>query len=218
MPSGDTLKVGDRVAVPWGVDIREGEVVAVYETGAVQRVVVRLTVPEGGGDESPTVVLPADSVTPLSEGRELPAPGSWLHGFRYEREVAGALTRVLADLQPVVRLNAEHLGREVDILVESEQGIIVTEVKTLDHLSERQFNAAMRQLREFMVTYPDAKGLLVTSGSLPNSVRKRVNTRGLLSRNLGTVRWRQPGDDKNLRTVVYALLNDDSDGLRATGG
>src|SRR2546430_13238597 len=97
MPSSKVLKTGDRVAVPWGVDTREGEVVAVYQTGDVLQVVVRLSVPEGGGDASPTVVLPADSVTPLSEVRDLPAPGAWLIGFRYEREVAEALSRVLAD-------------------------------------------------------------------------------------------------------------------------
>lgn len=218
MPSSETLKMGDHVVVPWGVDTREGEVVAIYETGAVERVVVRLSVPEGGEDEPLTVVLPVDSVTPLSEASDLPAPGSWLRGFRYERNVAEALTRVLTDMQPAIHLNAERSGAEIDILLETQRGVIITEVKTVDNLSERSFDGVVRQLRTFMATYPDAKGLVVTPSALPPSLGKRARGSGLLSRDLGVARWRSPDDDKNLNTVIHALLNDDSDGLKAADG
>jgi hypothetical protein len=214
MPSSETLKTGDRVAVPWGVDTREGEVVAAYRTGAVERVVVRLTVPEGSGEEPPTVEVPADSVVPLSENPDLPPPGSWLPGFRYERDVAEALVRVLADSEPTVRLNAQRSGKEIDILVESQRGVIVAEVKTVDHLSEGLFDAVVWQLREAMKTYPDAKGLLVTHGTLPPSVEGRVRTGGLLSRDVGVVRWRGPRDNKRFDHVVHALLNNDSGRLK----
>jgi hypothetical protein len=65
-------------------------------------------------------VLAADSVTPLSEVRDLPAPGAWLIGFRCEREVAEALSRVLADPELTIYLNLERSGKEIDILVESQ--------------------------------------------------------------------------------------------------
>src|SRR5690348_13539004 len=152
MPSSEALKAGDRVAVPWGVDVREGEVIAVYRTGDVLQAVVRLTVP-GGDDEPPTVVLPADSVTPLSAEHDLPAPGTWLPGFRYEREVANALARVLADPESAVYLNLERSGQEIDFLVESQQAVIVGEVKTGDPLPEGSFAAGVAHLLKVMKTY-----------------------------------------------------------------
>jgi hypothetical protein len=216
MPSSKVLKTGDRVGVPWGVDTREGEVVAVYRNGDVLQVLVRLVVPEGVGDESPTVVLPADSVTPLSEDRELPAPGTWLPGFRYEREVAQALTRVLADPESTVYLNLERSDEEIDILVESQRGIIVGEVKLGDPLRELSFDFGVRHLRELIRAFPGAKGLLFTPGALPPSIEDRLRTGGLLSPDIGVVRWRGPQDDKRLDLLIHALLGDDPGREKAT--
>ena len=218
MPSSEVLKTGDRVAVPWGVDTREGEVVAVYRTGDVLQVVVRLSVPEGGGDESPTVVLPADSVTPLSEVRDLPAPGAWLPGFRYERNVAEALGRVLADSEPTIYLNLERSGKEIDVLVESQLGTIVGEVKLPNPLPERSFDFGVQHLYAVIRTFPGAKGLFLTPSALPPSVEDRLGTGGLLSPGIGVVRWRGPQDDKRLDLVIHALLGDDSGRLKATEG
>lgn len=211
MPSSEVLKTGDRVSVPWGVDRREGEVVAVYRTGDVLQVVVRLTVPEGGGDEPSTVVLPADSVTPLSDDSDLPAPGTWLPGFRYEREVAGALVRVLGDSEATtVYLNLERSGQEIDILIESQQGVIVGEVKGGDPLRESSLDAGVRHLYAVMKTYPRAKGLLLTPGALPPSVAERLRSGGLLSPDVGVVRWRGPQDDQRLALIIHALLGNDT--------
>jgi hypothetical protein len=208
MPSSSSLKFGDHVAVPWGVDTRQGEIVAIYRTGDAERVVVRLTVPDGDGDESPTVELPATSVIPLSEAGDLPTPGSWLVAFRYEQEVAEAFGRVLADLQPTVRLNVERSGREIDILAESDWGTLIVEVKSTDNLSALVIDSALRQLRAAMDLYPNAKGLLITSGSLPVAIGERARTKDLMSSGIGIVRWRGPGDDKNLASIVHALLED----------
>lgn len=189
-----------------------------FRTGDVLQVVVRLTVPDGGGDEHPTVVLPADSVMPLSDDRDLPAPGTWLPGFRYERGVAGALVRVLADSEAAVYLNLERSGKEIDILVESHQGVIVGEVKSGDPLTEHSFAAGVRHLYAVMKTCPGAKGLLLTRGALPPSVGDRLRTGGLLSPDVGVVRWRGPQDDKRLDLVIHSLLGDDTGQRKATDG
>lgn len=215
MPAHAALRAGDRVAVPWGVDTREGEVSAVYHTGDVERVLVRLDPSESTDYESQTVVLPAEAVRPLSDKPDLPAPGTWLRGFRYEREVAEALNRVLADWQPKVQFNAEISGKEIDALVESSHGVMIVEVKTVDKLSERLFDGAIRQLRMVMDTFPGAKGLLVTTSALPASVTKRIRPVGLLSSNVGVVRWRGPQDDKQLDRVTHALLDDSPRDLHA---
>jgi hypothetical protein len=154
----------------------------------------------------------------LSEVRDLPAPGAWLIGFRYEREVAEALSRVLADPELTIYLNLERLGREIDILVESQWGTIVGEVKTVDPLPEQSFDAGIQHLHAVIRAIPGAKGLFFTPSALPPSVADRLRTGVLLSPGVGTVRWRGPQDDKRLDLAIHALLGDDSGRLKATEG
>jgi hypothetical protein len=216
MPPPTALKAGDRVAVPWGLDTRRGEVRAVYHTGDVARVLVELDADEDGLDEPQTVVLAADAVKPLSEEPDLPPPGTWLIGLRYERDIAEALSRALRDWHPAISTNVEDSGREIDLLVESSHGVLVVEVKAVhDQLPERIFDAAVRQLRRILNVLPDAKGLLATSAALPTSVTKVIGSDGLVSSNLAAVQWRGPKDDEQLRRVARALLNDRTDDARA---
>lgn len=59
-----TLKPGDLVVIPWGIDEVRGTVAELYGEGPAARVVVRLT-PELSSlvvDEPTTVVMPPDSV------------------------------------------------------------------------------------------------------------------------------------------------------------
>jgi hypothetical protein len=216
MPPRIALKAGDRVAVPWGLDTRRGEVRAVYRTGDVERLLVQLDADENGPDEPQTVVLAADAVKPLAEEPDLPAPGTWLVGLRYERDIAEALSRALGDWHPTIRTNVEDSGREIDLLVESSHGALVVEVRAVrDQLPEQMFDAAVRQLRRILKVLPDAKGLLATRAALPASVTKAIEPDGLLFSNLAAVQWRGPKDDKQLRRVVRALLDDSTDDARA---
>jgi hypothetical protein len=209
MAPATTLKTGDRVAVPWGLDTRRGEVRAVYHTGDLERVLVELDAGENGLDELQTVVLAADAVKPLAEEPDLPPPGSWLVGLRYERDIGQALSRVLRDWQPTIKTNAEYSGREVDLLVESSHGVLVVEVKVVqDLLPERIFDRAIQQLRRTLDILSGAKGLIATPATLPTSVTRRIGPDGMLSSDLAAVQWRGNKDDKQLRRVVRALLDD----------
>jgi hypothetical protein len=217
MPPPTALKAGDRVAVLWGLDTRRGEVRAVYHTGDVERVLVELDADENGLDEPQTVVLAADAVKPLAEEPDLPPPGSWLVGLRYERDIGQALSRVLRDWQPTIRTNVEDSGREIDLLVESSHGVLVVEVKVVhDLLPDRIFDRAIQQLRRTLDILPNAKGLIATSAALPTSVTRRIGLDGMLSSDLAAVQWRGSRDDKQLRRVVRALLNDKPDDIRAS--
>lgn len=213
MSTRTALRAGDRVTVPWGVDTRDGEISAVYHTGDVERVLVRLDPSESTGGEAQTVVFPAEAVKPLPDKPDLPEPGTWLRGYRYEREVAEALNRVLASEHPTVQLNAEISGKEVDVLVETSHGAMIVEVKSVDKLSQRLFEAAIRQLRTIMAAFPGAKGLLVTPSVLSASVTKRTRQDGLLSSDVGVARWRSLQDDKQLGRVTYALLSGNPGGM-----
>src|SRR5215469_2481212 len=158
MPPHTALRAGDRVAVPWGVGTRQGEVRAVYHTGDVERVLVELDESVSDLDESQTIVLPAEVVTPLAAEPDLPPAGAWLLGFRYEREVADALSRVFADSEPRLSLNVEHSGKEIDLLVETARGIIVVEIKVGRDLAGRMLDDAITQLGRKSRTFPNAKG------------------------------------------------------------
>jgi hypothetical protein len=215
------LRAGDRVAVPWGLDARRGEVRAVYHTGDVERVLVQLDPGEGGLDEPQTVVLSAEAVTPLSEQPDLPAPGTWLVGLRYEREIAEALARVLDDPQATINMNVQDFDREIDLLIETSGTVIVVETKTSRDLSSRIFDQAIQQLGqvtwqvdETLNALPHAKGLLVTPSTLPASATKRIGRDGLLSPALAAVQWRDHRNDKQLRHAIRALLNDSTGDTR----
>lgn len=210
MPPRTALRAGDRVAVPWGVDTRAGEISAVYDTGDVERVLVMLDVSESGQEEPQTIVLAADDVRLLSEEPDLPAPGTWLRGFRYERDVAEALRRVLRNLQPTVKANLENSGNEIDALVESPRGTIVVEVKAAERLPDRVFKNTIQRLLMKMRTFPNAKGLLVTPSPPPRPD-------GMDSPDIRIVRWRGPRDDKQLERVARDLLDNHPSDLANTG-
>src|SRR5262249_26239241 len=137
-------------------------------------------------------------------------------GFRYERKVAEALGRVLADSEPTIYLNLERSGKEIDILVESQRGTIVGEVKLPNPLPEHSFDAGVHHLNAVIRKFPGAKGLFLTPSALPRSVEDRLRAGGLLSPGIGVVRWRGPQDDKRLDLVIHALLENDSGQLKAT--
>ncbi len=198
-----TPQVGDRVAVPWGLDTVEGVVVATYRTGAVDRLVIEVKAPGTAAEgEATTIVLPANEVAGIGDLRH---GGDWLHGYRYEREVAAAITRVINEWQPSSNVTQEGADLRADITADTPFGTLIVEVKRMDQIPEH----AVRQLQNFVSKATDrrAKGLLVVDGTLSESLRRKLADKGLLSPDLGVVRWRGPKDDKRLSTVIQALFS-----------
>jgi hypothetical protein len=70
MPSQQTPAVGDWVGVPWYVDIVEGVIVRIVDTGSDRCAVVSVQLP-GDGDKPPsqTVTVPVSHLCPLDESR-----------------------------------------------------------------------------------------------------------------------------------------------------
>jgi len=203
MTTPTSPQVGDRVAVPWGLDTVEGVVVATYRTGEVDRVVVEISAQEAGADAEPiTVVLPVDEVADVGQVRR---GGAWLDGFRYEREVAEAVARVLQAWQPRVNVTQASTDEGADFIVDTPFGTLIVEIKHTDRISEQ----AVRQLQSWLSNAMTqlAKGLLVGDGTLSESLRRQIKPNGLLSADLGIVRWRGTKDDQRLREVIYALFS-----------
>lgn len=68
MPFQQPPAAGDRVGVPWYVDVLEGVIVRTYDAGSGMCAVVSVKMP-GAGDESPpqTVTVPVSHLCPLGE-------------------------------------------------------------------------------------------------------------------------------------------------------
>jgi hypothetical protein len=68
MPFQQTPAAGDRVGVPWYVDVLEGVIVRTYDTGSGTYAVVSVKMP-GEEDKPPsqTVTVPVSHLCPLRE-------------------------------------------------------------------------------------------------------------------------------------------------------
>jgi hypothetical protein len=205
MASHQTPSVGDRIGVPWGLDVLEGVVLRTYATGDATRAVVLVDVP--GADDEPesrTVTLPTTDLLPIGEGHELEAPGSWVDEYQFEKAVEEALNRVVRRLAKPAEVETEpRIGdQRPDALVKLGDHLVVVEVKRA-----AQTSAAVNQLASFLQQIrahnPDVLvgGLLV----LQSKPRTRV-ARELADLGLATVNWNAPRDDRKLTAALTRLL------------
>jgi hypothetical protein len=205
MPSYQTPAVGDRVGVPWGLDVLEGRVLRTYETGAGTRAVVLVDVP--GADDEPdsrTVTLPTTDLLPIDEDHELEAPGSWVDEYQFEKAVEEALSRAVRRLAKPAEVETEPRlgGHRLDALVRFGDHFVVVEVK-----KAAQTSAAINQLVSFLhqvrVNNPDAfvGGLLVLQSGPHAQVARELADLGL-----ATVNWNTPRDDSKLTAALNRLL------------
>jgi hypothetical protein len=210
---GRTIMVGERVRVPWGLDVLEGDVVDSYDTGSGRRVVVRVAVPDAVDDaESVTVALPAESVEPIEEAStEIGPPGEWVAGQRYERGLLEALERVVATLPPPTRIERPSDDMGADYILRSGNRFILVEIKagirqrTISEVAIQQFHRALRRYLNMAAQAPLGQrgaGLFVTNQELTDSAQELVKGNRLLE----IVRWRSPHDDRRLAAVVRSLF------------
>jgi Restriction endonuclease len=203
--SSQAVQVGDRVRVPWGLDMLDGLVEDIYETSSGRRMVVRVVVP--GSSQAETVTLPAETIE-LPEGAETVSPGSWVTGARYERKLGEALQRLLASLRVDTGIQAHMTmggDRRADYVVQSGNRKVFIEAKSgthQRHLTTDMVNQLRRQLR--YASSGDVAGLLVTNLDLTPSAQRLVRE----SPRLRVVRWRGSSDDKRLADALASLLSE----------
>lgn len=205
MPSHQIPTAGDRVGVPWGLDVLEGLVLRTYETGTGTRAVVVVDVP--GADDEPesrTVTLPTTDLLPIGEGHQLEAPGSWVDEYQFEKAVEEALTRAVRRLSKPAEVETEpRLGdRRLDAIVKVGDHLVVVEVKKAAQTSAAYYQLALF-LQQIRANNPDAfvSGLLV----LQSGPRAQV-ARELANQGLATVNWNTPRDDQKLTAALTRLL------------
>ena len=202
-----TPTVGDRVGVPWGLDVLEGVIVRTYQSPSGTRAVVSVDVPGADNEpESRRVTLPVVDLRPIGEGDELEAPGSWVNEYQFSKALHLALARAvhrLAESGDVEVETEPRLGHQrLDALVRLGDHLVVIEAKTTAHSS-----AAVNQLKSYVDGVrnlnPDASvgGMLVLQADPPNHILRESSRAGL-----AVVTWSNSRDDPKLVAALASTL------------
>lgn len=203
MSSEQTPAVGDRVGVPWGLDVLEGVILRTYQTGSGTRAVVSVDVP-GADDEPRTVTLRTTDLLSIGEGHELAAPGSWVNEYQFAQAVQAALARTISRLANHAEIETEpQLGRRrPDAIVRFGDHFVVVEVKATANTvaAARQLTSYLHEVRR---RNPEASvgGMLVLQ-----SEPEAQDLQELQAQGLAAVNWSTPRDDARLAAELSRLL------------
>lgn len=201
---------GERVPVPWGLDVLEGTVVSSHGRGVNRRVVVSVDLPDAEGESvEQLVTLPVrvlESAAAVASERK---PGAWLPAYRYEEELRHALellvqTDVELSIGSLDRESAVIPGLRADFVINFGQHRLIIEAKAL--VSGRVSAEAVNQLLGYVTGLPDAAGLLVTNAELSKDARKRLQQAGEEGYELRAVKWRSQDDNPELGRVITELF------------
>lgn len=187
-PTTPGVAIGDRVRVPWGLDLLEGTVVGLQGTGPEAHAVISLIAPGSEDDTPSTVVFPVTAIQRAKEGPDRPT-GAWLNVVRYERAVADALGRTLDTPSATIQIPAADSGFDIQLEVEGRVVLIVLKILR----TRRTIGRLMTELRrwnQLRRSIPSAGLLLITQADLPQEVERRSQPDGLIEPGLGIVRWR----------------------------
>lgn len=197
--------VGDRVGVPWGLDVLEGVVLRTYKAGSSMHAVVSVEVP--GADNEPlsrTVTLPTTDLLPIVEGQQLDAPGSWIYEYQFARAVQEAVARAVSRLSDRAEVETEPQlgGPRPDVVVRFGDHLIVIEAKrtaqTFDAVN--QLTSYLHEIRD-LNPGTSVGGMLVLQSKPQASVARQLRDQGL-----ATVNWNTTRDDSKLAEALTRLL------------
>jgi hypothetical protein len=205
MPHQPAPAAGDRVGVPWGLDVLEGVVLRTYETGSGARAVVSVDVPGAEGEpEAHTMTLPATDLQPIDDGEELQAPGSWVNEYQFAKAVQEALTKAVRRIAERAEVETEpRFGHmRPDAIITLGDHIIVVEAKTTARTAATvdQLDSYLREVRDHN---PGASvgGLLVLQFEPQAQVAQELHEHGLTP-----VFWNTPRDDTKITMTLSHLL------------
>jgi hypothetical protein len=228
------FSIGDRVHVPWGLDVIDGVVVGVYGEGDHRQVVVKVRLPDAQDKtedaEDTTVTLPAHVLEEAEAEAEERSPGSWLPALRWERSLRDALTEILrrrwGDRASVVeqeRPDFEVVLPDRAIVWETKNwtsGFAPEERPYIEvRFPERTIlveakaprsgivpEDAVTALLAMLAAAQVASGLLVTNGELSEAAEDHLHSAEREGVSLRAVRWRNSRDNQRLARALNELL------------
>ncbi|PSL54261.1 uncharacterized protein DUF2188 [Saccharothrix carnea] len=196
-------QVGDAVVVAWGLDEVEGEIENIYQLGGATRVLVAVSLPDGGRE---TVVLPVDSVRPVAEQPQKD-PGYWRSEATFLRILADKFANIGRDLLDIQLRPRLAEDREADIILSVRNGPpLIVEVKALRRGEEKTAMNAIHQLRRYMETAGSgSRGLLVFLGyGVEENVARTLEE--YRDPRISIVVRRGPQDDRNVIEAAIGII------------
>lgn len=206
MPHSQTLAVGDRVMVPWGLDLLEGVVVRTYRTASGARAVVSVDIPGTDDQIEPrTVTLPVAELRRVDDGDDTPTPGAWVDEYQYTKTVEDALARVASRLPISTELRTEARNRnlQADALLRLGDRLIAVETKRSDRDPDAIANQMSSLIDLIKQHEPNSSvtGLLVLQSTPRADTIERLKRLGFVP-----VQWQGAGDDRKLASALRSLL------------
>lgn len=201
---------GQRVFVPWGLDVVDGTVLEVKGDGPGRRVVVQIVDPEGHEEAEPLVMTfrPADLEAAAEEASER-RPGAWLSAARYEEKLRDAVNRLLDKWPQASRsIQPPHLVEERDIAdfaLRAADHLLLIEAKA--PIAGQVPSKALDQLWSHARSSRIPVALLVTNGELSLSAQRRLRELVRSGAKIGVVRWSSLDDNEALGSAIEEALS-----------
>jgi hypothetical protein len=197
---------GDRVAVPWGLDVVEGPVVSTHGQGPERRVVVSVDLPDT--EESQLVTFPIRELEEAAQDASERPPGAWLSGYRYGQELRRTLEQ-LAESDPELtylqsQAESPTADSRADFTLDLGRHQLIIEAKASP--SGRVSRKAVDQLMYYVIRSQARHGLLVTNAPLSADALSQLDVAHKLGIDLRAVQWRSPDDNPQLASVIRELL------------
>ena len=202
-----SFRPGDRVAVPWGLDVIEGTVVSTHGEGPERRVVVSVDLPDT--EESQLMTFPVGELEEAAQDASERPPGAWLSAYRYEQALRHALEQ-LADRESGLNVWLEspeesaRAGSRSDFIVDDGDHRLVIEAKAprSGHVTRK----AIDQLLSYLTVSSVKQGLLVTNAPLSPEALSELDEAHQRGFDVRTVQWRSPDDNPELGRAIRELL------------
>ena len=215
----DMLKVGERVRIPWGVDVLDGVIVEIQTGPTGGRAVVQVNLPgalEEDGEPA-TVTLPVTALQPAdwwpdATGRT----GGWATSASYERHISEALERILRNHR---NANAHYAkpGRDLgyDILVDAPEGQVAVTAKYFarQRVGTGRIWQLIKTAQKVAETLERANLiLLITNIDVSRALtQEQISSATELDVPIRVVTWRSQSDDTSLANAIEPWLRDDGE-------
>jgi hypothetical protein len=197
---------GDRVAVPWGLDVVEGTVVSTHGQGPERRVLVSVDLPDT--EESQLVTFPIRELEEAAQVASERPPGAWLSGYRFEQAVRRVLEQLLASDPELSYLQSQAASATADSRADATLDLgghrLIIEAKTSP--SGRISRQAVDQLMTYVTRSQARHGLLVTNAPLSADALSELDEAHQRGLDIRVVQWRTPDDNPELTSVIRELL------------
>lgn len=206
---GPPFAPGDRVAVPWGLDVVRGTVVSTSGHGPGRRVVVSVELPGAEGSaETELVTLPATALEDAAKVASEHLPGAWLPAYRYEEALRDALEQLVLGDTGLGSLGRERLpihDSPWDFVLDVGGHRLVIEAKSLK--SGPISRKIVDRLLAYLSNSRNTAALLVANTALSADAVKRVQEALEQGYGIRAIQWRSSDDNPMLGRAIRELLS-----------